>query len=119
MQINVTQTQERVPVTLLHLEGQFNLGSADQFEQQAQQAYAAGARYLLIDMEQVTSLTSAGLRSMLLIAKMLGVSTTPHAKSPYFKLLNPNPQILHVLNIAGFTDLFDLYTDQAQAVASF
>jgi len=103
----------------MRIEGHLNLGSAEQLEQQAKQAYANGTRYLLVDFAQVTSLTSAGMRALLAIAKMLGTGPVRDAKSPYLKFLNPPPQILNVLRMAGFTAFIEIFTDEQQAIASF
>ena len=65
MEITVSQEVGRVPVTVFEVSGLINLGSADQLEQQAQADYEKGTRYLLIDLSEVDSLSSAGLRSIL------------------------------------------------------
>ena len=62
MNIRVSQEQGRVPITVYRLEGRVNLGNADELERMAQQAHADGMRDLIIDLETVTSLTSAGMR---------------------------------------------------------
>jgi hypothetical protein len=40
-------------------------------------------------------------------------------KSPYFKLVCPNPQIYYVLNIAGFLQNIPIYNNLDEAAASF
>jgi anti-anti-sigma regulatory factor len=128
MQITKIQEMGRVPVTVLMLNGLLNMGTTEQLENQAQEAYSAGARYLLIDLTRVTSLTSAGLRSILMISRLYGHSTPDHKqdqakdsihKSAHVKLFNPNPQIEQVLTISGFDVILDIHKDLKSAIDSF
>ena len=130
MEITVSQEQGRVPITVFEVSGFINLGTSSQLEQNARQAYEQEMRYLLIDLSGVESMSSAGLRSVLVISKMLvsdraeqstdeGGLESKAVKSPYLKLLNPQPGIKRVLNIAGFDKFVDIYEDKNQAVNSF
>jgi hypothetical protein len=128
MQISISQEQGRVPVTVLKLDGLLNMGTSELLEKQGNEAYAAGVHYLLIDLSQVTLLTSAGLRSTLRITRQFdsgmsgnGPGGQPEAgrKHPCVKLLNPNKQIENVLTIAGFTSFLEIYRDRQAAIDSF
>lgn len=145
MEITVSQEVGRVPVTVFEVSGFINLGSASQLEQKAQEESWAGMRYLLLDLSEVESMSSAGLRSILTISKMLtsentqkkGKEGAPESSAPessapessasggettnstYLKLLNPQPGIRRVLNIAGFDNFVEIYEDKEQAVRSF
>lgn len=130
MEITVSQEQGRVPITVFEVSGFINLGTASLLEQKASQAYEGGMRYLLMDLSGVDSMSSAGLRSVLVISKMLasdsadqstdkGALENKTVKSPYLKLLNPQPGIQRVLNIAGFDKFVDIYEDKNQAINSF
>jgi hypothetical protein len=76
----------------------------------------------------LTILTSAGLRAIQNTLKLF----TPKGdrevirqhgeepyKSPYFKMVCPNPQIYYVLNISGFLQNLLIYNDMDEAVKSF
>ena len=135
MEITVSQEVGRVPVTVFEVSGFINLGSASQLEQKAQEEYQAGMRYLLLDLGEVESMSSAGLRSILTISKMLASENTDQlgeesasenvaresekTNSTYIKLLNPQPGIRRVLRIAGFDNFVEIYEDKEQAVRSF
>jgi anti-sigma B factor antagonist len=129
MQITVSQMQGRVPVTVLHLKGRMNMGAADFVEQRAQDAIDQGARNLLLDLTDVVSLTSAGLRTIHVLARSMQAASadgkaattplSPDKKSAYLKLLNPSPDIRRVLNISGFDSLLEVFSDLQTAVASF
>lgn len=126
--IDKSQSQGSTPVTILHLKGQVDGSTEQQLLEQAHQAHAEGARHLLFDLSEVTMLSSAGLRAIQNTLKLF----TPQSdldqihqhtgelyKSPYFKLVCPNPQIYYVLNIAGFLQNILIYNDMEEAVNSF
>jgi anti-anti-sigma factor len=123
MNIRVSQEQGRVPVTVFRLDGRVNLGNADELERMAQQAHADGMRDLIIDLEEVTSLTSAGMRVLHSIYRLLGVDASERSthiqKSRHLKLVNPSPYVRRVLEIAGYDLFLDIYGDLQEAVASF
>ncbi len=129
MQTTVSQMQGSVPVAVLHLHGLINLGTAETLQQKAQEAINAGARNLLLDMTDVSSLTSAGLRAIQIIVKSLDAAwmggkpgpapRSADGKSLHLKLLNPKPQIQQVLDISGFSHYLEIHHDLQEAVASF
>ncbi|MBI5304975.1 MAG: STAS domain-containing protein [Chloroflexi bacterium] len=119
MDIILAQETGRVPVTLFRLQGQLNLGSVAQLEAHAKQAYDSGARYLLIDLSGVSSLTSAGMRAVLAIVKQFDTESGKSKVSRNVKLLNPPANILRVLTIAGFDSFIEIHDDLRKAVASF
>jgi anti-anti-sigma regulatory factor len=114
-----------VPVTVFHIKGRINLESADDLRQSAQDAHNKGARDLLLDMNDVLSLTSEGLRAVHYIYKLFlgekGGEETPGSlvKSEHFKLVNPPEGIRRVLNIAGFDTFIEVLEDLEEAVKSF
>ena len=123
MNIRVAHEQGRVPVTVFFIQGQINLGNTAQLEQLARAAYDDGMRNLLIDLSEVTSLTSAGLRTLLALYRLLE-EPSPSAsgtrrKSAHLKLLNLSPDVQRVLKIAGFESFIDIYDDLPTAIASF
>ena len=132
MEITVTQEQGRVPVTVLHVQGDVNASTADQFLEEAQQAYDDGARDMLIDLSKVSLLSSAGLRALHTIFNMLR-SDSPEEndeavrkgltdgtfKSPHLKLLSPDKNVTQVLSMAGFDMFLEIHNNLKKAVASF
>ena len=130
--VSVSQGQGRVPVTIFKLADRINMGNASEIEAAARQAYDQGMRQLLIDMTRVPSITSAGLRSLLVVYRLLEGSATGegpassgggHAQSPsrsqYVKLLNPSVEVRRILQIAGFDRHFEIHVDLEKALASF
>ena len=131
MEIEVTQEQGRVPVTLLHVTGSVDGGSYQLFQTRAQEEIERGAHDMLLDLTQVPYMSSAGLRAVNAIFQRLhsddagGMSAARQAiggskaKSPHFKLLNPTPRVLQVLSMAGYDMFLEIYHDPKEAVASF
>ena len=119
MNIAVGVEHARVPVTVMRLSGRINLSNAEELQQRAQAAFDHGARDLLIDLADVESITSAGLRAMLAIVKLFGNCAIGGKKSPHVKLLQPSESVRQVFQIAGFVDFMEIYDDRAQALASF
>lgn len=126
MHITVSQDEARVPVTVFQVSGRINMGNAENLIKQAEQAYAGGARDLVVDMSGVESMTSAGLRAILSMLKLFtfGSSQAPAGggmagKSEHFKLVGPSQYVLMVLNTAGFDRYIEIYPDVPAALASF
>ncbi|HJS18543.1 MAG TPA: STAS domain-containing protein [Anaerolineales bacterium] len=126
--IDLTQTEGDVPVTILRLSGHLHGETEGQLLERARQAYEEGSKYLLLDLSGVDVLTSAGLRAIHNIFNLLTPKSDVEIihqhreepyKSPYFKMVCPNPHIYYVLNIAGFLQNILIYNDMDQAIHSF
>ena len=128
LNITTSQIQGDVPVTILHLNGHLHGNTESQLLERARQALEDGSKHLLLDLSEVQVLTSAGLRAIHNIFNLF----TPQSdqavikqhgeepyKSPYFKLVCPNPNVYYVLNIAGFLQNILIYNNLEEAAASF
>jgi anti-anti-sigma factor len=114
--VKVSQAQGRVPVTVLQLQDRVNMGNSAELEQAAREAFAAGGRDMVIDLYKVPSLTSAGVRSIVVIYKMLA-HTKDQAR--HLKLVNPTMDVREVLDVAGLLKYIDVFNSLDEAVASF
>jgi anti-anti-sigma factor len=128
LNITTSQIQGTESVTVLHLSGHLHGSTEHQLLDCVRQLYEDGVKHLLLDLSALDVLSSAGLRAIHNIFKIL----TPQSdveimqkhgeelyKSPYLKLVCPNPQIYYVLNITGFLQNILIYADMNQAVNSF
>ena len=126
--ITTSQIQGKSTVTIMHLNGHLHGSTEHQLLDHARQLYEDGARYILLDLSALDVLSSAGLRAIQNIFRLL----TPPGdedvirqhreepyKSPYLKLICPNPQIYYVLNITGFMQSLLIYNNMDDAVKSF
>ena len=112
--VQVSQTQGRIPVTVFHLQDRVNLGNFAQLEEAAREAYNTGTRDLVVDLSKTPSLTSIGVRALIIIHKMLSADRGKH-----LTLSGPAPEIRDMLDIAGVTQYIDIYNTVEDAVASF
>ncbi|MDQ2691086.1 MAG: STAS domain-containing protein [Chloroflexota bacterium] len=128
LNISASQIQGDVPVTILHLDGHLHGNTERELLDRARQAQEDGSKYLLLDLSNLEVLTSAGLRAIhnifnLFTPKSDLETIRQHGdepyKSPYFKLVCPNPNIYYVLNIAGFLQNILIYNNMEDAANSF
>lgn len=128
LDITASQIQGEVPVTILHLKGHLHGNTEPELLDRARQALEDGSKYLLLDLSEVEVLTSAGLRAIHNIFNLFTPQRdreTIHQhgdepyKSPYFKLVCPNPNVYYVLNIAGFLQNILIYNNMEEAANSF
>ena len=126
--ITTSQIQGDVPVTILHLSGHLHGNTEPELLDRARQALEDGSKYLLLDLSQVEVLTSAGLRAIHNIFNLFTPQSDRETirqhgdepyKSPYFKLVCPNPNVYYVLNIAGFLQSILIYNNMEDALNSF
>lgn len=118
LRISTEQAQADVPVTVFRLRGWLDAQSEDQLLEAARTTYDGGARYLLIDMSDLDTLTSAGMRALQKVYQIF----TPRdesAKVARLKLCNAPPQIYNVLGITGFLQNIPMYESTDTALQSF
>jgi anti-anti-sigma factor len=112
------QVEADVPVTVFHIRGWLDAQSEEQLLEAARTAYDSGARYLLIDMHDLDTLTSAGMRALQKVYQIF----TPREdqfKVAHLKLCNAPPQIYNVLGITGFLQNIPMYESTDAALQSF
>ncbi len=82
------------------------------FEETLKAELGEGGLSLVIDLEDLVYISSAGLRAILLIAKTL------NSKGQKLALCSLSDQILEVFEISGFNKVIPIHTDRAKAVSS-
>jgi hypothetical protein len=116
-------------VLVLHLGGKLDGQTNQALLDAARAEHEAGVRFLLIDLEQMQMITSAGLGALHNIYKLFTPADEIEAwdrenhgepyKSNYFKLAAAPPSVYYVLNIAGFLNNIPIYPDVPAALAAF
>ena len=136
MNITVIQYQGRVQVALLRLEGKLDGASYLDLISKVKKIYANGTHYMILDLAQISHLSSAGMLAIHQIAVLLRGETPPdpetgweafHALAddlesgiqPRIKLLAPAPQARQALERAGLTALIEIVVDLDTAIAAF
>src|SRR5512140_1545153 len=116
--ITSEQVQAEMPVTVFHIRGWLDAKSEEQLLEAARTAYEDGARYLLIDMKELDTLTSAGMRALQKVYQIF-TPKEDHFKVAHVKLCNAPPQIYNVLGITGFLQNIPMYESADIALRSF
>jgi anti-anti-sigma regulatory factor len=136
MQITSSKQQGRIPVTVLHLEGNLDASNYTDAINEAQKLFDGGARDLVIDLGKVPYMSSAGLMSLHTVSLIFaGQNMQPNssgrpsfrsldlnrdkAAREHLKLLNPQPAVDQVLDTVGLKHFFEIFTDLDSAVKSF
>jgi anti-anti-sigma factor len=112
------QVQASVPVTVFYLRGWLDAQSEEQLLETARLAHDEGARYLLINMSDLDTLTSAGMRALQKVYQIF-TPKEDQFKVPHLKLCNAPPQIYNVLGITGFLQNIPMYESMDTALDSF
>lgn len=112
--VQISQAEGRVPVTIFRLQDRVNLGNFTELEEAAKDSYNNGTRDMVMDLSQTVSLTSIGIRAIVIIHKLLSSDGGKH-----LKIANPMPYIREMLDISGVTQYIEIYNTVDDAVASF
>jgi anti-anti-sigma factor len=133
MEIKVLTENGRVPITVLHVDGNIDSSTYEQFQSTAKKLIDEGARYILVDLSHAPFVSSAGLRALHTLFNELrsrhpadlsdeqmkkGISAGTY-KSPHLKLLNLSPETKSAFETSGFDMYIDTFTDKNTAIASF
>lgn len=127
LSITSSHAEGKANVTVFHLSGTLDASGEDTLCERARQAFQRGAQFLLLDLQNLNFISSAGLRALHNIFKMCTPegefeaareSDEPY-KSPYFKLAAASPDVYYVLNLAGFLHNIPFYPTMEDALKSF
>jgi anti-anti-sigma regulatory factor len=133
MQITFSKHEQ---VTVMHLMGDIDASNYTSIIDKAQEAYNDGARHLVLDLEKVPYVSSAGLMALHTIARIFsGQMTQPKeggrpvfrslnqkqdtSAKEHVKLLNPQAAVEQVLEVVGLKQFLEIYTDFEKAKNSF
>lgn len=136
MNISVSQVKGNVPIAVIKLDGQLDGQNYQELIAKSQELYKEGARDFLLDLSELTYISSAGLvalHSVALLSRGEDLPDTEGGWSTYrslgrsseaglqkhVKLLNPRSEVLGVLDMVGFSNVFEIYTDQDEAIKTF
>ena len=118
----------------MHVNGNIDALSYEQFQAKADELIGAGRRYLLIDLSKSPFISSAGLRALHHIFNDLRAKDTDNPqsdeevrrgisagtyKSPNLKLLKLSKESRSAFDLSGFDMFIDSFDDEQAAIASF
>ena len=136
MLITSTQEQGHILVTVLQLTDKLDGSNYMQLVDEARKSYLNGMRDLLIDLSHLAYPSSAGITAIHNTALMFHGMPLAEEKSgwasyhaigrdrgsgvqKHVRLLSPQPEAANILDISGFTTLFEIHTDLDAALAYF
>ena len=103
-------TDKQGGVAILNAGGRLDAGGAPEFEAQGKALLREGAKRLLLDLAGVEYVSSAGLRSLLVLAK------TVKSAGGAMALCGLVPAVRDVMTISGFDNILPLAADRPAAL---
>jgi anti-anti-sigma regulatory factor len=138
MNITIEQLTTDKPLAIMKIQGELDGNSYLNLIEEAQQVYAAGTRHLLLDLSEMTFMSSAGLVGLHTVVMVMrgqqppdmedgwgvmhGISREVNKSAgfdPHCKLLQPQPRVQKTLEITGFSAVLEIFSDRDTAVNSF
>lgn len=135
MIVTLNQIEGDIPVVVMGIQGELDASGFRDVMHNAERALDEGVRYLLVDMKDLTFMSSSGLAALHSLTLMMqnvrpqepdsGSGASPvktsearRAKQKRVILLNPQPPVMKVLESTGFSEMYEIFDDQDAALAS-
>ena len=101
-------------VTVLDLSGRITLGEGSvQLREAIRDLISKGSKNILLNLGDVNYIDSSGL------GELVGAYTTAKNQGAALKLLNLTRKVKDVLQLTKLYTVFDIYDDEASAIASY
>jgi anti-anti-sigma factor len=110
MQISVKTTNE---VKVLAFEGKLDTQTSPDAQQQLTQLIEAGSTKILVNLEKLDYISSAGLRVLLVVAKKL------KANAGELRICSLNAVVKEVFDISGFDMILPVSASESEALEGF
>ena len=112
--MQISQFNQHTSVTVFRLRERISLDNFAEFESVARREQKNGMSSLVLDLGETESLSSIGVRAIVVVHKLLAAN----GGSP-LKLAAVHPSIREVLKIAGITQFIEIFDTVDDAVKSF
>lgn len=132
LEINVTTLNANVHVTVVSIQGEIDSSTYKTFQAHMDEVLASGAQNLLLDLQAVPYISSAGLRVIhTLFNKLRDLHKDANDdelrrkmsvgayKSPYIKVANLMERVREAFELSGFDVYIEVHNDVDSAVQSF
>jgi anti-anti-sigma factor len=138
LSITIDKAEGHVPVTIVRLSGELDGSNYATLIEQGHELYAADARNLLLDLSDLTFMSSSGLVALHSLALIMrgggrpdeggGWSSfhtiasdieTATGTEKHFKLSGPQPRVRKTLETTGFDQILEIFEDEQTALQSF
>ena len=137
LQTTIEQTQGRVPVTILTLDGELDASTFEGVIESIRGIYDSGGRYLVLDLTGLEFISSSGLVALHSALRLMRGEAPPDlehgwgalramtaeteegAAQANVRLCGTRDDVQKVLDRTGLGGLFPSHPDRASAVAAF
>lgn len=109
------QSQGKQSTTVFHLHGWLDAQGEESLVTAVQEAKQQGAECLVFDLEEISMLTSAGIRSL---QKAQKIFSSADLNTSNIKLCNAPPNVYHVLKMTGILHILPMYESLQAALDS-
>lgn len=110
LEINVSEMKR---VRLMEVSGRIDSISADELHAALADAIDEGRSKLVVELQNVEYMSSAGLRELVSALKQVNKSGGD------LRLANPSAKVMEVLELAGLDTIFKIFPSTVEAVGSF
>lgn len=108
----VIQTRKEMNTTVVTITGRLDAVTAPEYEKKVRELIDSGDICLVVDLEQLDYISSAGLRVFLVTAKLLKV------KNGQVRIANIRGPVREVFDISGFNSIFQVDDSVAASLAA-
>jgi anti-anti-sigma factor len=110
--MEITQ-ENKNGIECLKIEGRLDAASAADAEKTISEAINAGNEKIVINLEELRYISSAGLRTLLVAAKEI------KAKNGKIVICSMIESVKKIFDISGFTSIFDIEDSEEKALETF
>lgn len=103
--MNIDSEQLAGSILKISLSGRMDVAGVQQIDRTVADLTAPPCRAVIIELSKVDFLTSVGIRMLLIVAKAL------HGRGGRMVLLNPNPVVTRILELAGVDMTISVFRD--------
>jgi len=110
--IDITSRDEN-GIMVVEIEGKMNTGASPDAEKHINGLLDEGTTNILINLEYLDFIASTGLRVILSTGKKLA------KVGGKLVICNPNITVMDVLKMSGFSQMFNVFDSEEEAIGSF
>ena len=107
------ETSEHGSVAVIEVKGRVDSLTAQQFGDALTTSFGGGFRHVVLDLQQVDYMSSAGLR------ELVNAYKRANKNAGDLRLVQPSERVQEILEIAGLDTVFQIFATQVDAIGSF
>jgi len=104
--LNVIVDKKRVEFCMIELKGFLDAHTVQDFENRLKEILQEGETNLVIDLKELNYISSAGIGALMSLTQDL------RRKKGDLVLLHPNQKVFKILDLLGFTKIFNVANDE-------